>query len=229
VTHSRTKNPPFSVARFSVPQRVGTTPRQQLIWLIDFVQREDLPHLRGELLRQVREEVRFFYAQRGGRGGEIGGFGALDFDRLAILSRHDLGALKSGQTPAIRGDGLTFTPRRNAKGQIDGEDTAGRFEPSWRWISYRLLFELDRLVRKCARPGCDRFFVMSKAQLFCSKLHSARTRTERHRRGLTERQRRRRSIANYAHHLERAGKADAARHYRKRHEKELGRWQKPNR
>ena len=181
----------------------------------------DFSSLTDADLTRVRQELRAFHAAREGRGGVTAEptteLSRADLDRMAGLVRADLGALKSGgpSRAFLYGRTLARTVKLNQKtGRLEST-LEGDFEPVVRWLALDLIIEQFGNIRRC-KGKCPRFFFRSKGQKFCSERCSHRWRIERWRHGKTKEKLREIRREAYARELERQGKPEAAKFYRRK-------------
>jgi hypothetical protein len=212
---------PLDRPRKARADRRFAKPREQLGWLLNFAQREDLPQLSVPQREQVEREVYAFCAARGGQGiaEEL-----LSGDELNHLAKWARNILEMMTRPAAHwaieiGD-FWWNAERDQKTRRITSIYDGDFAALWPFLVNGFLIEQARNVGCCPRDG--RFFVIIKRQRYCSSRCASYERKQRHRGLMTADERRRRQQLDYAHALEARKGTAAARHYRSRHGLEEG-------
>ena len=164
---------------------VGGYSRSQLKWLLTFAQRNDLGSLTDPELTSAIQEALAFHAARGGYGGGSE-LPATALERLALLVRADVSALKSGNpaTAHLHGAIARTASVNPENGKVEAT-LSGNFEPVWRWLAFDLVIALAGNIGRCMRAECGRFFLKSKGQKFHAEACSQLYRTARYRTGYT--------------------------------------------
>jgi hypothetical protein len=199
--------------------RIGRTPIERLIWLLQFAihTREGLSAFDASALAELGAEV-WSFAEHSQMYMSRDGSKSISADELLDLVEAMGEGIRRLCGPSPDAAGWHFEPakfgslHRAVQAQTFRTYYFGDFRPVFLMGAAELLSREGRRIKTCAWPLCSRLFVRRKRGAYCSRACSQKARTKRHRdkRGSQWREQRH---AYYVRQIEERGDMARVRHH----------------
>jgi hypothetical protein len=164
--------------RTEAARRVGSEPKKQLAWLLEFAQRDERSFFEGEPLEKALGEIDYFTLAAWDSMTLVRPNGCRELSAFAAFIREGVIGLIEGREWRLNligaGHEQHFIFSRFVQRQLPDDPrirTTYRCNDQLavaRWLAQELIAAKLASIAKCRRPACGRLFVVNKRQEYCS-------------------------------------------------------------